>query len=298
MVGSNYRAFLEEYHGPECSESSRLPLTHDEILTQFRSWLHGMSHGSAILRKVLFHEIGPYDENPFAADSFWSAKLALYAESGRPVRVKNVPECLTLIRMHASNHTRLLSTLDPRNRRTRYRQYCEFKLRRIRDRMKSQPDMDIGRELRQCTCGDFLTRFKAQIIAWENEPLDSRIVPEYLQAAVRLFDLGRYVNCASILNSVESFEPTIADRLAGYDLLRGLAYFALRMEPQAQLCLDREIRRHDTPAACRFVEDAFESGTAVDVRLWCRDHAERYDMGLKEAGPRKSQQIVPSIGAI
>ncbi|MDI6448143.1 glycosyltransferase [Anaerobaca lacustris] len=298
MVGSNYRSFIEEYQGPECSESSELPLTHDEILARFRSWQHGMSHGSAMLRRALFREIGPYDENPFAADSFWSAKLALYAESGRPVRVQNVPECLTLVRMHASNHARLLSTLDPRNRRIRYRQYCECKLRRVRDRMKSQPNMDIGRELRQCTCSDFLTRFKAQIIAWENEPLDSRVVPEYLRSAVRLFDLGRYVNCASILNSVESFEPTIADRMAGYDLLRGLAYFALRLERQARLHLDREIRRHDTPAARRFVEDAFESGTAVDVRSWCRDHAERYNMGLEEAGPRKSPQIVPSIGAI
>jgi len=297
MVGSNYRTFLEEYHGPECSEASQLPMTHDEILARFWSWQHGMSHGSAILRKALFSEIGPYDENPFAADSFWSAKLALYAESGQAVRVKNVPECLTLIRMHASNHTRLLSTLDPRNRRIRYRQYCECKLRRIRDRVKSEPDVDIGRELRQCTCGDFLTRFKAEIIAWENEPLDSRVVPEYLQTAVRLFDLGRCVNCASILNSVESFEPTIADHVAGYDLLRGLAYFALRMKQQARFYLDREIRRHDTVAARRFVEDAFESETPVDMRSWCLDHAAQYDMTLKEVGPRRSPQMTSFVNA-
>ena len=182
-----------------------------------------MSHGAAIIRKSLFAEIGLYDENPFSSDSFWSAKLATYVEAGRPVRTKNVSECLTLIRMHANNHTKILSTLDPRNRRNRYRLYCECKLLRIRERIQSLPDADIGEELRRCTCSDFLTRFKAQIIAWEGEPLDDRVIPEYLESAVRFFNGGYYVSCVNILNNVESFEPTVAGRVIGYDLLRGMA---------------------------------------------------------------------------
>ncbi len=294
MVGAGYRTFLEQYRGPQYSEYNRLPLAHDEIIERFRSWQHGMSHGSAIIRKSLFTEIGPYDENPFASDSFWSAKLALYAEAGQPIRIKSIPECLTLIRMHAANHTRVLSTLDPRNRRTRYRKYCECKLRRIRDRLASEPGMDIASELRRCTCSDFLTRFQAQIIAWENEPLDARVVPEYLQSAVSLFNQGYYVSCANILNGVEAFEPTIRDRVMGYDLLRGMARYALRMTDAARECLDREIRSHENPTARRFVQDAFESAAPVDVSSWCRKHAERFPVALQEARPPEALETMPS----
>jgi glycosyltransferase involved in cell wall biosynthesis/MoaA/NifB/PqqE/SkfB family radical SAM enzyme/predicted O-methyltransferase YrrM len=294
MVGSNYRTFLEAYRGPEYSECSQLPLKDDEILTRFKSWQHGMSHGSAIIRKTLFAEIGLYDENPFSADSFWSAKLALYAEAGRPIFVKNVPESLTLIRLHAMNYTRVVSTLDPRNRRTRYRQYCEGRLWRIRERLKSEPGMDIGRALRQCTCGDFLTRFRAQILAWESQPLDDRVVPEYLDIAVSLFHRGFFVSCVNILNNVEVLDATVADRIVGYNLLRGLAFFALRMNGQARLHLDREIRRHGTAAARRFVKDAFESTKPVDLASWCQEHAERLNLGVTEPGPKAPQRTTLS----
>ncbi|HPC94881.1 MAG TPA: glycosyltransferase [Sedimentisphaerales bacterium] len=295
MVGSNYRTFLEVYQGPEQSECSQLPLTDGEIMTRFKSWQHGMSHGSAIIRKALFAEIGLYDENPFSADSFWSAKLALYAQAGRPVFVKNVPECLTLIRLHAMNYTRVVSTLDPRNRRTRYRQYCEGRLWRIRERLKSEPGMDIGRALRQCTCGDFLTRFRAQILAWESQPLDDRVVPEYLDIAVSLFNRGFFVSCVNILNNVEVLDGTVPDRVVGYSLLRGLALFALRMNGPARLHLDREIRCHGTAAARRFVKDAFESTKPVDLASWCQEHAERFGLGLMKAGSNRSRPATLSV---
>jgi len=294
MVGSNYRTFLEAYRGPEHSECSQLPLTDDEIMARFRTWRHSLSHGTAIIRKALFAQIGLYDENPFAADSFWSAKLALYAQAGQPVFVKNVPESLTLIRLHAMNYTRVVSTLDPRNRRTRYRQYCDGRLSRIRERLKSEPGMDIGRALRQCTCGDFLTRFRAQILAWESQPLDDRVVPEYLDIAVSLFNRGFFVSCVNILNNVEVLDATVADRVVGYDLLRGLAFFALRMNGQARLHLDREIRRHGTAAARRFVKDAFESTKPVDLASWCQEHAERLNLGATKPGAKAPQRTTLS----
>ncbi len=295
MVGAGYRTFLARYLGPEYSEYNQLPLDHDQILVRFRSWQHAVSHGSAIIRKSLFAEIGPYDENAFASDSFWSAKLALYAEAGQPVQVRNVPECLTLIRMHATNATRTLSTLDPRNRRARYRLYCECKLRRLRDRLTSEPDLDVAAELRRCTCSDFLTRFKAQILAWESEPLDARVVPEYLQSAVQLFNQGYYVSCANTLNGVEAFEPTIRDRVMGYDLLRGMSLYALQMKEAAREYLEREILSHENMAARRFVEDAFESATGVDVSSWCRRHAEQFPLGLQDARPRRTTPTEPAV---
>jgi len=280
MVGSGYRTFLERWQGPEYSEYNQLPLTHEEIIARFKSWLHAMSHGSAIIRKTLFQEIGRYDENPFAADSFWSAKLATYIEAGQPFRTKNLADCLTLVRMHATNHARTLSTLDPRNRRARYRQYCECRLRRLRDRLQAVPGLGIGRELRECRCGDFLTRFKAQIIAWEGAPLEGCVIPEYLQRALSLFNDGYYISCVNVLNGVESFEPAVTRRVVGYDLIRAMALYAVRLKEHSQACLGREIQRHDNPAARQFAEDAFASSQPVDVGLWYRENAERYNLGL------------------
>ena len=280
MVGSSYRTFLDTWQGPEYSEYNHLSLTHDRIMARFKSWCHAMSHGSAIIRRSLFGEIGLYDENPFAADSFWSAKLATYAEAGNPIRTKNISNSLTLVRMHATNYTRTLSTLDPRNRRARYRQYCECKLRRIQERMKSMPGTDIGRELRECRCGDFLTRFRAQIIAWESEPLDDRVIPEFLRSAFCVFREGYYISCANILNGVESFEPGVARRVVGYDLFRGMAFFAVHLKERSRMYLDREIQHHDNPAARKFEEDAFASSPGVDVAQWFRENAERYNLSL------------------
>jgi len=155
--------------------------------------------------------------------------------------------------------------------------------------------MDVGRALRQCTCGDFLTRFRAQILAWESQPLDDRVVPEYLDIAVSLFNRGFFVSCVNVLSNVEVLDPSVADRVVGYDLLRGLAFFALRMNGQARLHLDREIRRDGTAAARRFVKDAFESTKPVDLASWCQEHAERFGLGLMEADPNRSRPTTLSV---
>jgi hypothetical protein len=140
--------------------------------------------------------------------------------------------------------------------------------------------MGIGRELRECRCEDFLTRFKAQIIAWEAAPLDDRVIPEYLQSALRLFNKGYYISCVNILNGVESFEPTVARCVVGYDLVRGMAFYAVRLKEHSQACLGREIQHHDNPAARQFAEDAFASSRPVDVRQWYQENAGRHDLGL------------------
>ena len=115
MVGSCYRTFLDHWRGLEYTECNDLPPAQEEIIERFTSWRHGMSHGSAMIRKSLFDEIGPYDENPFASDSFWSAKLGEYIRRTARWKVKNVPEYLTFIRVHAMSQTHQVSTFDPRN---------------------------------------------------------------------------------------------------------------------------------------------------------------------------------------
>lgn len=288
MVGSFYRTFLEERRGLEYTECNDLPLEHDGIIERFVSWRHGMSHGSAIIRKSLFDEIGPYDENPFASDSFWSAKLAAYIRQGAPWRVRNVPEYLTLIRVHATNQTQQLPTFDPRSRRTRYHQYCECKLRRIRDQLQQSTGRDVGQALRQCDCSDFLVRFKTHIIKWEGEPLDDHVIPQLLENSVWLFNHGFYVSCVSMLSGIEVMQRDLPKRMLNVDLLRAMALYGLDFRDPCLTYLHREIDNHDSPAAKALLQDYFERGLRIDVQRWCAERADRFDLQIVPAEQTRS----------
>ena len=116
VVGSFYYNFLDEFEGVEHAEAMPLSTTHDEILDAYvkqRRWDFSC-HGSAIVRRDLFDTIGFYDENPFGADSFWLAKVAEYARHTKRVRLKNIPDFLTLRRLHSDSQTGLLPSIDPR----------------------------------------------------------------------------------------------------------------------------------------------------------------------------------------
>ena len=283
MVGSFYRMFLEDFKGLQYTELAELPVEHGKIAEKALTWGHVISHISAIIRKSMFERIGPYDENPFAADSFWSAKLAEYSRYCPGACFKNIPEPLTLYRIHGVSQTQDLSMFDPRNRRVRYRQYCDGKLRRIREKMQSSPGTDITQELRNCKCSDFLVRFKAQIVQWENEPLPPRFLEELLRNAVVSFNDRYYVSCVNVLNGVEAMDSTISAHVTGFDLLRGMAFYALDVKDHSRTYLDREIRAHGNPAAQAFVEEGFQPSSQVDVAVWCRENAGRYDLNLTAA---------------
>ena len=134
MVGSFYRTFFEEFKGIQYADPIELPVEHEQIAEQAATWRHGISHISAIIRKSMFERIGGYDENPFASDAFWSAKLAELSRHDPSVCFGNLPEYLTLYRVHSVSQTQVRSIFDPRNRRVRFRSYCECKLQRIRER--------------------------------------------------------------------------------------------------------------------------------------------------------------------
>lgn len=276
IVGSCYRIFLEDSQTLEYADIVALPLDHESIAEGAATWQHGISHGTAIIRKSMFERIGLYDENPFAADSFWSAKLAEYSRHYTDGRFKNLPQCLTYCRVHGASQTQRLPMWDPRSRRARYHRYCQITLGRLRDRIKSTRGTDVAAELRSCNCSDFLTGFKTHIIKWEAETPDPYVVSELLDVAQRLFNEGHYVSCISTLHSIEAIEPAMASRAQGFDLLQGAAFFAVQMKERSRGYLEREIRNHDNPVARQFVTDAFERGMSLDVPTWWREKAKPY----------------------
>ena len=280
MVGSFPRTFLEEFRGLEHTDSCDQPLDSVEILASCAAWQATISHGTAIIRKAFFDEIGLYDENPFAADAFWSAKLALYAETGAAVRVANVPEYLTLIRIHLGSQTQALPVFDPRNRRVRYRHYCECRLQRIREQRRRLPQLDVAAELRACDCSDFLTRFKAEILRWENEALPVHFVDGLLAAAVTAFRARSYVSCVVILNGLEVMQRDIPRRVMGFDLFRAMALHASGLPEHGDIHIRREIENHDSPVAHRFLQDSREQGALMAIHHWYAEHASDLELRL------------------
>ncbi len=280
VVGSFYRLFLDEFNGLQYTDSCEFPLEHDEIAANFSSWQHTMSQGSAIIRKRSFEQIGYYDENPFASGKFWFAKLAEYARHYTDIKFKNVPEYLTLIRVHANCQTQLLPVIDPRNRRMRYRQYCELKLRKMRQRLETCPNADVATELKNCVCSDFLESFKDHIVRWEGETLDETVLTNLLGTSVLSFNRSAYVSCIGILNGIEATVPEIAERFANYDLLRAMAFLALDMKKHSLMYLNREVENHRNAAAKQFISDYFEKHLKRDVQKWCAENADLYDLQM------------------
>jgi glycosyltransferase involved in cell wall biosynthesis len=280
IVGSHHRTFLYEYRGLQYTEAGDLPVGHDTIVASCVSWRAAISHGTAIIRKSLFDTIGLYDENPFASDAFWSAKLALYAQIGAPVKMANIPEYLTLLRIHPSSQTQILPVFDPRGRRVRYRHYCECKLRRVREKWRQQASLDVAAELRNCNCSDFLLRFKAKIIEWESETLPVRFINSLLAGALTSLRQKAYVSCVIILNGLEVMQRDVARRVKGFDLVGAMALHASGLSEQGLKHLQQEIENHDNPLARQFAHDSCEQGLSMDVPGWCERNAPRLELRL------------------
>jgi len=280
IVGSAHRTFLETFRGLDRTEYCELPVDHETIVASCASWRAALSHGTAIVRKSLFDTIGLYDENPFAADAFWSAKLALYSQIGASVKAMNLPEPLTLIRVHPSSQTQTLPVFDPRGRRVRYRHYCECKLRRIREKWMQQPDLDVAAELRNCSCSDFLVRFKAKIIEWESQELAVHFVNDLLTGALSSFGKKAYVSCVIILNGLEVMRRDLPRQVKGFDLLRALSLCGSGLHQRGLAHLDREIEHHDNPLARRLLRDLDERGDSMDVQDWFLQNAPSLELRL------------------
>ncbi len=266
IVGSFYYKFLEEFEDFEYSEKCKLALSHEEIMRTERSRWNFCWHGSAIIRKRLFDEIGLYDEIPFGSDSVWLAKAAEYAHYGGNVRFKNIPEFLTLRRVHANSQTSMLPTFDPRSRRVRFVTYWQDKICKIRERIHNNSGVDIAAELRNCRCSDFTAKYGHLFEQWESEPLDKEALLGLVKRAVVLFQNGAYVTCISVLNSLERTDSEIANKLKNFDLLKAKAYFAVGKKEQGLRYLEKEIQNHDNPAAKEFLANHTSSLTKVAAK--------------------------------
>ena len=281
IVGSFYHKFFEEFEGLEYSERCELGvLSHEEIMQSFRSRWDFCWHGSAIIRKTMFDAVGLYDENPFGSDSFWLAKAGEYAYHSGSMRFKNIPDCLTLRRIHADSQTGVLPTFDPRSRRVKFVAYCENKIRKIRDGIHNNPGTDIAAELRRCECSDFTVRYGHLFHQWENAPLEKNTLTGLVNKAVASFNNRRYVTCISILNGLEVGDHEIAERLKNYDLLRAMAYFAVNRKQESRGFLERELQSHRNAAAEKFLCDCFEKRSVNDVQTWCRENNRFYNLQI------------------
>ncbi|MBP7051072.1 MAG: hypothetical protein KBE65_08665 [Phycisphaerae bacterium] len=200
----------------------------------------------------------------------------------------NIPEYLTLIRIHAGSQTQMLPVFDPRGRRMRYRYYGECRLDNIREKRQMQPDLDVAAELRRCDCSDFLTRFKAQILLWESEALPASFMNDLLKGAVVSLRSEAYVSCVAILSGMEVMQRDIARCVAGFDLLRAMALHASGLADLGRTCLDREIENHDSSAARRFLRDSQEQGASMDVYRWYMENMPDLELRLMDGEPERA----------
>ena len=285
VIGSFHWNFLDEFIGIEHSEAAVLPTTHEQIMEDFREKeaIHFLWHGSAIIRRELFETLGLYDENPFGADSFWLLKLAIYARDTGQVRLKNIPAYLTLRRLHARSQTGVFPPIDPRSRRARYWQYCQKTVVKAAERTAAKNASDVARALRECTCGDFLERFRAEIVQWESQPPDKCALEEVLRRAIARFQQRKYVSCARTLRDVEVMDPTMPRWLVNFDLLRAMALYGVAMLDQCQVYLRREIEHHNSPMAQRFIKECLSQNGRVDVHQWTTGHADAIVLKTKVA---------------
>ncbi len=280
IVGSFYRMFLIEFKGLKYTDKIGFPLTHDEIIDQYRSKRDFCWHGSAIIHKELFEAIGLYDENPFSSDSFWLAKAAVYAAHSSNIKLKNIPEFLTLKRAHPISQTGVLPTFDQRSKRAKFHIYWRYKLSKVIEKLHNNPNVDIKAELGNCKCNDYIERYGHLFEQWESEPLNNEMLNMLISIVVGLFNNCRYVSCIVRLEGMETMARNIAKRFKNYDLLRAITYFAIDMKQQSLECLNREIQNHNNQAAIKFISDYFENPSETDVYSWCLENGRFYNLQI------------------
>lgn len=233
VVGSWYRRFLDFIPGLDFGDRVELPGRHEDMLDRFAHTYDMCWHGSAVIRKSLFDEIGLYDENPWSSDSFWLAKAALYSSLTGNVRYMNVPECLTLRRHHIDSQTGRVSNLDPRSRRRRLSLYYLDKLRKIDRAYKDNPGLDAARCLRECTLAEFFPTYGQFYESWESAPVTREMIDELVSKAAYRLGQGDYVFALLYLNLLERMDAKIGVKWDDFYLHQALSLYAAGHDAQA-----------------------------------------------------------------
>jgi len=290
VVGSFYRSFLDEFKGQDLTDLHVLPTDKQQMIEHFSKFKHAMSHGTAIIRKKMFDLIGLYDGNPFSADAFWFAKIAIYLKYISNSKVVNIPQSLSFIRKHTSSQTHQVCIFDPRGKRILYQQYCMQKLAQAEKNIAN--GANVCGQLQQCDCSDFLMRFDSQISQTQIVQVSRDMLVGRLNWAMALFGEKMYVNFISTLDGIEAAIVDIGKRFMNLSLFKGYAYYALKFNDRAREQVKLEIQNHDNPAAKAFLIDIMDAGVQIDPLDWCRQNAGRFNMQLLELkAERQVQQL-------
>ncbi len=220
IVGSFYLMAMDEFRDIRLCDKIDLPVTHQQIMENYNKHLYVCWHGSAIIRKSLFENIGLYDEHPYGSDKFWLAKAAEYARLTNRIEFKNIPEYLTYKIEHSSSQQGQFPNLDPRSRRAKFQTYWLYLLMKIREKVLAQPGTDICSELKNCKCSDYIAKYGHLFEEWEKQKIDDESIGIYILRAVERFNEGNYVTSIIMLDSIEKMKSDVSKRMQNYNFLR------------------------------------------------------------------------------
>ena len=280
IVGSSYLMALDKFKDVRYCDKIELPVSHQEIMENYKSNVYVCWHGSAIIRKSLFETIGLYDEHPYGSDKFWLAKAAEYASFTNRVQFKNIPEYLTYKIEHSSSQQGQLPNLDPRSRRAKFQTYWLYKLMKIREEVSKMPAKDICYELKNCKCNDYIAKYGLLFESWEKEKLDENSIGVYTVRAVDRFNEDKFVSCIITLDSVEKISGDVSKKMRNYNLLRAMAYYAIGEKERSLEYLDLEIKTHNSQAAIKFLNDGFGEQEIHNLQVWVENNADKYDLNI------------------
>jgi FkbM family methyltransferase len=282
IVGSFFGWFMGPFRGIEYCDVVPISITHEEIMNTFSKTRYICCHAAAIIRKTFFDCIGLYDEQPWGADTFWLAKAGLYSALTGQVRFKNIPDCLSFIRKHGNSQTGRINPNDPRSRRLYLGWYYLDKLQRIVERKTQTPDLDVGQELRQCTCRDFIPQFGHLFAQWESVPVTVDMIKSKLNCAIEDFTNRSYVKAAMFCDTLCQMSPNMDKMFRGFNLLRGLSHFACGQDTTARDFLQREYADHKTVQALHFLQQVMDHQNASPTGRQRREIVDRFVFAYPE----------------
>ena len=292
IAGSFYCLFYKEFKSFDYCDRIILPVDHEELQQAFYTRHHVISLGTSMIRKSMFDIIGNFGTNKVASDRYWFTKLGYYTQYHPEVRIANVPEYLTYLRIHGSSQTQTESTYDPRGARQRFKDYFTLKLRKIEERFLNDRSFDFDGELKKCDCSDFKEKFADDITQWADQKLDESYIKGMIKNAVMVFNAGYYVTCIDLLNNIEKMRPEVPDQYMNFHMLRGMVLLSLDMRQKGIEELTQELQKYDNPAARKFMTDYFRGLIKGPIRDWCEENAKRFELQITDTTKSKESELV------
>ncbi|MCH7555844.1 MAG: glycosyltransferase [Planctomycetes bacterium] len=125
---------------------------------------------------------------------------------------------------------------------------------------------------------------------FDTRPVNRTMLYRFADRALAQFVNSKYISCIITLNTVGKRVKGVERIFRNYDLLRGLAYFAVSMKAESRGYLNREIQNYNNAAARQFISDYFENQIEADVRNWYLENSKLYDLRLIDLENESCQQ--------